>query len=106
MTYHTPLRVALALVCVTSLAACSGRSGAEEAVRQVLKDPDSARFGEFYFNEETKKGCLAVNARNAMGGYTGEQQAYVERTENGWETDGIAEIDQAMCRRIHADSQV
>lgn len=86
---------------LTLLSACDGnRSGAEEAVRNVLKDPDSAKFGDFYYNEKTKKGCLAVNAKNSMGGYTGEQQAYVTQTENGWENNGIADIPAASCREI------
>lgn len=83
------------------LSACDGnRSGAEEAVRNVLKDPDSAKFGDFYYNEKTKNGCLAVNSKNSMGGYTGEQQAYVTKTEKGWEYNGIADIPAATCHEI------
>ncbi|MCC2980052.1 hypothetical protein [Sphingomonas sp. IC4-52] len=101
---NTPLGVMLALAFVTPLTACSSaKSGAEAAVRESLKDPDSAKFGDFYFNDKTKKGCLTVNARNSMGGYTGDQQAYVERTSKGWDVFGIAEIAPSMCREIHAD---
>lgn len=86
------------------LSACDrNRSGAEEAVRSVLKDPDSAKFGEFYYNEKTQKGCLAVNAKNSMGGYTGEQQAYVEKADKGWENFGIGDLPLSSCREIHAD---
>jgi len=41
------------------------------AVLKVLKDPDSAKFGAFKADLHTAS--LAVNARNAMGGYAGEQ---------------------------------
>lgn len=99
----TTLRAALALAAITSLAACSNKRAAEAVVREALKDPDSAKFGEFYYNADTKKGCLAVNARNAMGGYTGDQQAYVERTDKGWEVLGIGDVPLATCREVHAD---
>ena len=100
---NTHLRVVLALACIAPLAGCSGRSGAEAAVRDSLKDPDSAKFGDFYYNAKTKKGCLTVNARNSMGGYTGDQQAYVERKSKGWEVMGIADLTPASCKEVHAD---
>lgn len=95
-------RLALALACIATLAGCSGRSGAEAAVRDSLKDPDSAKFGDFYYNAKTKKGCLTVNARNSMGGYTGDQQAYVELKKD-WEVMGIGDLTPASCKEIHAD---
>ena len=99
-----PSRTVLALACILSLSACDrARHNAEAVVRENLKDPDSAKFGEFYFNEKTGKGCLTVNARNSMGGYTGDQQAYVRRTDKGWETYEIAEISADSCRDIFAD---
>jgi hypothetical protein len=103
MRYHVAKGAVLALSLV-SLGACGGaRSGAEKAVLDVLKDPDSAKFGEFYYNEKTKKGCLTVNAKNSMGGYTGDQQAYVQKAEEGWVTDDISDVSSDFCRRIHAD---
>ena len=87
------------------LSACDrNRSGAEDVVRTALKDPDSARFGEFYYNDKTEKGCLTVNAKNSMGGYTGDQQAYVQHTKDGWESIGSADIPASMCRETHADT--
>ena len=98
------LGASIALAACT-LAGCNSRkSGAEAAVRGSLKDPDSARFGDLYFNEKTQKGCLAVNAKNSMGGYTGDQQAYVKRKGGSWEVDSIAELDRSMCREVFADA--
>jgi hypothetical protein len=92
------------LAALILLAACnSNKSGAEDAVRAVLKDPDSAKFGEFYYNEKTQKGCLTVNAKNSMGGYTGDQQAYIEKTDKGWDSFEIGDVSAAMCREIYAD---
>lgn len=99
MTWKT---ITLALCAAFTLTACD-KSGAQKSVLASLKDPDSAKFGDFYFNQTTKKGCLTVNSKNSMGGYTGEQQAYVEKKDTGWETIGIAEITLESCRKIHAD---
>lgn len=86
------------------LTACSGMKGdAEKAVRAYLKDPDSAKFGAFDYDEKTKRGCLTVNSKNAMGGYTGDQQAYVTRTDSGWEIEGIGDVSPKSCRKIHIE---
>lgn len=78
-------RAAIALACCTTLTACNSyRSSAEKAVRETLKDPESAKFGDFYYNEKTKQACLAVNAKNSMGGYTGETPMFLTREGDGW----------------------
>lgn len=46
---------------------------AQRAVRDRLKDPSSAQFGEFRY-VRGKAGCGTVNARNALGGYAGAQR--------------------------------
>lgn len=53
------------------------RKAAENAVRAVLKDPQSAQFGSF---ERGRFGalCGTVNAKNAMGGYVGVQRYIVD----------------------------
>lgn len=57
---------------------------AKKAVLSNLKDPDSAKFGKFSL-AGTKGACLTVNAKNSMGGYTGDQQAYLLREgEKDW----------------------
>jgi hypothetical protein len=100
---NTTLRVAMVLACASLLSACSGRSGAEDAVRKVLKDPDSAKFGEFYFNRKTGKACLTTNAKNAMGGYTGDKEAHLEKTKEGWQYLFDLEETPLSCRKNHAD---
>ncbi len=58
---------------------------AKKAVLDSLKDPDSAKFGKFSL-VGTDRACLIVNARNSMGGYSGDQQAYLFRAgdNKGW----------------------
>ena len=57
-----------------------------------LKDPDSARFGRFDLGREgissngkrTAFACLTVNAKNSMGGYTGDQQVVLFLEDIAW----------------------
>lgn len=56
----------------------------QEVVRASLKDPDSAKFGKMT-RVTDKRACLTVNAKNALGGYTGDQQAYLLKSEDQWE---------------------
>ena len=60
----------------------SEQSMLKQAVRQNLKDPDSAKFGSYTAFSFIEKGdkqiavCGYVNAKNSYGGYGGEQ-AYI-----------------------------
>lgn len=48
----------------------------EKAVRDVLKDPQSARFGRMVAGSDggdSATVCLMVNAKNSYGGYTGDK---------------------------------
>lgn len=94
-----------ALAIPLALAACSGKSGAEKAVRDVLKDPDSAKFGEFYFNSKTGKACLTTNAKNSMGGYTGDSQSQLVKDKDGWHYAGDVEETHADCSENFADDK-
>ena len=58
-------------------------SEVKKAVLAGLKDPDSAKFGSFKLIDE-EHACLTVNAKNAMGGYTGNQQAFVQKVDGYW----------------------
>jgi hypothetical protein len=73
--------------CVLAITGCSSDKGrAIEETRRNLKDPDSAKFGEVAIVDNSQKdgngyamktACVTVNAKNAYGGYTGDQQAMV-----------------------------
>jgi hypothetical protein len=99
-----PLRLLAVFATVTTLTACtSNRSGAEEEVRRNLKDPESAKFGDFYFNPTTKKACLVVNAKNAMGGYTGDGVILLNKTDDGWQYVSDNDTDFDTCKTALAD---
>lgn len=105
MPTGTMLRVFVTLALAVPLSACEGTRGdAETAVRESLKDPDSARFGEYYFNEKTQKGCLVVNAKNSMGGYTGNQTAYLTRKDEKWSMYLFEIGGLDYCKEKHADA--
>lgn len=81
----------IALFCL-GLAACSETSAIEDAVRQNLIDPESARFGEIieYTDKDgSARVCVEVNAKNRMGGYVGEKLMTASRAEDGnWSAGG------------------
>lgn len=56
---------------------------AKEAVLQRLKDPDSAKFGNFTLIDD-ERACLTVNAKNAYGGYTGDKEAWLNKIGGEW----------------------
>jgi len=83
-----------------ALSACdSAESDAKKAVRAQLKDPESAKFGEFILVNDNRA-CLEVNARNAFGGYTGIQMAALAKGtkyNEGWIAFAILEMSRDVC---------
>lgn len=89
--------ILLKIVVILLLTACGGvESEAKKAVLDSLKDPGSAKFGKFTQINE-KSACFTVNARNSMGGYTGDQQAQLMKFENTWVVMGIEKLSHDMC---------
>jgi len=82
----------------------SVESYAQKAVLASLKDPDSAKFGEFTLVNDNAA-CLTVNARNSLGGYTGDQQAYLIKKNNLWNVLTIqGGLSHQKCIEIMASS--
>lgn len=48
----------------------------QDAIKNRLKDPDSAKFRNVYFSDSSGKPmvCGGVNSKNALGGYAGYQR--------------------------------
>lgn len=94
---NTKISYVLAACIALLLIGCGGaESEAKKAVLEILKDPDSAKFGKFT-NIDNKAACLTVNARNSMGGYTGDQQASLIKQEGKWITMDIDEMSHDIC---------
>ena len=81
---------------------------AKAVVLKSLKDPDSAKFGKIKLvtfskpdgNFAVKMGCLTVNARNAFGGYTGDQQAMVTSIKDTWALLSIDNMSHEICLEV------
>lgn len=87
----------LVLTVVCLISSCGAESEAKKAVLDSLIDPDSAKFSEFA-NIEDKYACFTVNAKNKMGGYTGKQQAYLSKEDDGkWVTLRIVDESHDEC---------
>lgn len=72
---------------------------AKKAVLGRLKDPDSAKFGDVCYYDETQA-CIAVNARNSFGGYTGEQMALLKKIDGVWQVLDISNNAYYSCAAI------
>lgn len=51
------------------------KTSAEKTISGLLKDPESAMFGEFTLDniDGLSAACFTVNAKNSLGGYVGDQ---------------------------------
>jgi len=68
------VKVALILVALAALSACSDKP--EERVRELLNDPDSAKFSDV--GTAGKFTCGFVNGKNTLGAYAGKRAFIVE----------------------------
>jgi hypothetical protein len=79
------------------LQACGGpEEDAKQAVREKLRDPGSAVFGEFSEANE-RLACLTVNSKNGVGGYTGEQQALLRKRDGKWTFYTVVDTTHESC---------
>ena len=95
------------LFCTLILGACGDESAIKDAVRENLKDPDSAKFGKITVVDTGKKNghggsirvaCVTVNAKNSMGGYGGNKQATVGTMDEKWVVGGaFLEVSHESC---------
>lgn len=65
---------------------------AEDAIRAMLKDPESAKFSDVRANASMV--CGKVNAKNSYGGYPGSKRFYVT------DSKAIVESDDPEIQRI------
>jgi hypothetical protein len=94
------IEIAAAIFGCLLLAGC-GRSESEatKAVLESLKDPYSAKFGKFTEVGENRA-CMTVNAKNSLGGYTGDKQAFLKKIDGKWHFIGTEDVSHDMCIEI------
>jgi hypothetical protein len=94
------IEIAAAITGCLLLAACGGsESEAKKAVLANLKDPDSAKFGKFTQVGENLA-CMTVNAKNSMGGYTGDKQAFLKKVDGKWAFYFTQDMSHDMCIKM------
>lgn len=87
----------LMVLTALSLGACTNDNAAKDAVKAVLNDPDSAKFGTLQAGNQPGDVCGFVNAKNRMGGYVGETPfVYVKSNESAFLVNPVAERDFRM----------
>jgi hypothetical protein len=97
------IEIAAAIACCLLLAGCGGSEAeAKKAVLANLKDPDSAKFGKFTQVGENLA-CMTVNAKNSMGGYTGDKQAFLKKEDGKWEFYFTQDMSHDMCIKMWPD---
>lgn len=74
----------------------SAESSAKKAVLERLNDPDSAKFGKFTLVDKNSA-CLTFNARNRVGGYVGNHEAKLVKSNGVWDVIGSSEISHSEC---------
>lgn len=70
-------------------------AAARAATAKLLRDPASARFGQF--TPAGDGGCLTVNAKNAYGAYPGDSQAVLVKSEGAWFAAAIEDMTHEKC---------
>jgi hypothetical protein len=80
------------------LSACGNNEIAEmkRVISARLVDPDSAKFGAIAFWPSGTKACVEYNAKNRMGGYSGQDIALLEMKDGKWEVDRM-EVSPSSC---------
>lgn len=77
----------------------------EAAIKERLKDPDSAKFSGYMIgltnDTGAQWGCVIVNAKNSFGGYTGNQTASLYRDSEAtpWRVISIDSYPIEVCHR-------
>jgi hypothetical protein len=84
------------IISLLIIACSTAESDGKKLVLQVLKDPDSAKFGKFTKIED-KVACLTVNAKNSMGGYTGNKQVSLVKNDGKWSVVTITDLSHDEC---------
>lgn len=76
-------------------------ANAKNSITKILKDPESARFDDFWVitnSKDKRYVCGYVNAKNSFGGYTGKKLFYVNDKSSYIEGSGtLGSIVPHMC---------
>ena len=88
------------------LTGCGEESKIKEQVKKHLIDPDSVTWGRIELKESElgKIGCVELNSKNRVGGYTGVQALIVANlNDNGWKVVSDEGVPFNICMKIVAE---
>jgi hypothetical protein len=68
----------------------------KQAVLASLKDPESAKFGQFT-QVGDNQACIEVNARNSYGGYSGTTPFLVRKIDGEWNIHPLLKLSYKTC---------
>ena len=71
------------------VAACGQGGQIEKAVREKLKDPDSAKFKDLVVSDNGERACVVWNAKNSMGGYGEWDVAELQKVNSSWKVNDM-----------------
>lgn len=96
------------ILLALSLAACGQSSAIENAIRENLKDADSAKFKDLVISDSGDYACIVWNAKNSLGGYGEWSISRLRKVDSSWQiidlnTDQSYCTEQAFARRQEAD---
>ncbi len=86
------IRLVLGLAPVFLLVSCGEQSGMEDAIRNQLKDPASAKFKEPVISRDGRYACIAWNAKNSLGGYGDWQYTGLKKGNSSWIVSEIQKV--------------
>lgn len=72
------------LLSAVALVACGEQSAIEAAVKENLKDPESARFADLVVSKSGSRACVSWNAKNSFGGYGEQSIAELAKANDVW----------------------
>jgi hypothetical protein len=90
-------KIIVASAVAACLSACGGdERDAKKVVLEMMKDPESVKFGEFT-KFDSDLACLTANAKNSFGGYNGDKQFLLLKLNRGWFPIGPIENTHKGC---------
>lgn len=77
-------KIAIFVLFSLALYGCNEESKVQDAVRNNLKDPDSAKFERLFVSKDGTRACVNWNAKNGFGGYGGWSTAELMHDADAW----------------------
>lgn len=87
-------KIVFLLAATLLLTGCGEEEKVKNAVRENLKDPESARFTNFVLSKDGSHACIEWNAKNGFGGYGQGDAAVVFERDGIWEVDSMQTFDR------------